>query len=234
MKIANPAMVLPPFITFASIVCIPLGTTGKPIWNFTLYTVTVSIVLFLLNGFMKSQKQNFTNFTITGDAFIIGTILMIAALSDPQSMYMCLLLLCIPITDIMRFVCREKPSGRDFPIEHKNTWITYSEIALTTATFIVIVRIDFMYPTLKDTVYLTLSAIAFITGFYFMTSKEALMDDDREKYLPMTFVGVPIAMCSPYMYRSIGKDSFIYCIALATVIITIITLDTWRFATRER
>ena len=234
MRISNPGIFMPLFFTFFLIIITWFFTPDTPLWLFTRFTLIASMAIYLSTCFLKSANKNLAHLTLTGDAFVAGGLFMVAAFADSEHLQLCMILICVPLADMMRYVCREDPPKRYYPIDHRNTWIVYTEIALTVLTYTVIVICNFRYPSLLDVVFLSLAAVAFLIGFYLMTSEEALMPEEREKYLPMTFLAVPLALCSPYIYRSVGKASFVYCIALALVIVVILTLDTMRFAARDR
>ncbi len=111
------------FLTFALSIIILFCTPETPLWCFVQNTLLISVVFLPLIGLIKSPKQNSTGFTLTGDAFITGTIFMITAFSKPDYYLFCILLCCIPFVDIIRFLLK-KNELTEFILQKKdpNGW----------------------------------------------------------------------------------------------------------------
>lgn len=216
-------------ISLATIICAVFVFCAPEthIWRITI-TMLVAAIAFFIVG-MRIFPYNFT---LAGDAFIAGGVMLMLCLVEQGYRWLWTLLLVIPATDAFRFLyLRPEAKGQNEKQKQNNTYLL-GEICLMG---IVVTSVIFNFYTISfiNILCVILSCALFALGIYIMSNDNFRTLYSKEVLLPPIFSAIPIALVVWMKNEDVTTGDIVYFVAMAVLIVIVLCLDRKRVSVEE-
>lgn len=193
-----------------------------------IWIAAASVLITMAAFSIAGVKSLHGHFTLAGDAFMAGSAMLMLCFIEHQYVWLCLLLLIMPVADILRFLYLKTENKEKYAeLVHNKTYFII-EICLIIA-IVTYIFIWVTYPSFINILCLALGLALFFLGIYIMGNEHIQSLYPKEVRLPSAFIAIPIALAVWMVNENVTTDKIVSSIAVALMSVIVLELDRRRF-----